>query len=308
MVTARDDMDIKKHFRRKNIFSFIALLVIIILAVTLFNTLVRSEDTGRITATSVRYPANSSIEKDSYPIWTKVVKTSSGIFPVKSDSYNVMSIALYPRVCWSGGVWSISVQIAGFGATRSTYGLLRANGLKTIYLSSEQGLDVSPYTCTDIRVCKDFYPGMFTAAVNSLQDNTWPAYSSAMIQDSVYRRTSFVMNNQVDKTKNRFTALLENWHYSDLLGGDKTDAVYVVDTYSNCNPGRIEELRYSSTFSCSLLDSSRNEITLRISLPPNPETMTQEQLDYYGISIQTNTYNGQVSHLYVLDRINCELS
>jgi hypothetical protein len=301
-------MDIKKYFQRKNIFSAIALLVIVIIAVALFNTLVRSEDTGTITATSVQYPANSSSKNDSCIIWTKTVKVSSGIFPIKSDSYNVMSIALYPKACWTRGVWRISIQIAGFGATRSTYGLLRANGLKTISLGSEQGLDVHPFTCTDIRGYKDFYPDMFSAAVSSLEDKTWPAYSYATIQDSVYRKKSINMNNQVDNINNRFSAILDNWHYSDLLGGDKTDAVYVVDTYSNCDPGRTEELRYISMFSWGLLDSSRNEITLRIYLPPNPEKMTQEQLNYYGISIQTNTYNGQVSHLYVLDRNNCDVS
>lgn len=301
-------MDIKKYLPKRPIFRVIALLAIILLVFTLYNVLVKSEDPGTIITTPVHYPADSQGENTSYTIWTKVVKTTTGIFPLKSDSYNAMSLSVYTHGYWSNIAyergWSVPVQIAGFGATRSGYGLLTANGLKTITLRSEESLDVHSFVGMNLHGEEDYLALMLSTATGSLQDKKWPRYSPEDVLDSAHKPIMHNPDYQYDTARNRFSSTLNKWQYSDLSGGDKSDAVYAVDTYSVCSPGGSEEISYTSIFSWGLLGSSRNEITLRMHLPPDPTTLTQDQLDRYHISV-TTVSSGE--KLYVLDQLDCEV-
>lgn len=304
-------MEIKKFFPkffpRAPVFRAIALLTFLLLVFISYHVLTRSEDPGAIIITPAHFPANSSSESTSHYIWSKVVRTSSGIFPLKSDSYNAMSLSIAPQGFWYKGVletgWRIPVKVAGFGATRSGYGLLTANGLKTITLRIDKSPDVSTLTSMGLHGDEEYYADMLSAAAGSLGDKTWPAYSAEDVLDSADKPVTYSPDTQTDKTRNRSSTTLNKWQYTDLSGGDHSDAVYAIDTFSICSPGETEEIRFITTFSWGLLDSSQNEIGLRIRLPPGPTTLTKEQLDYYHISVSTGP-SGQ--KFYTIDRVDCE--
>ncbi|OPY26024.1 MAG: hypothetical protein A4E28_02738 [Methanocella sp. PtaU1.Bin125] len=301
-------MDIKKFFSKKLVFQIIALLAIVILVFILYTVLLKSEDPGTVITTPVNYPSNIPGENASYFVWTKVVKTSSGIFPLKSDSYNVMSVSIAPHAFWFKGPfetgWRIPIKIAGFGATRSSYGLLSANGLKTITLRVDESLDVSSFSTMNLHGEEDYFAVMLSTATDSLHDNTWPKYAQEDVLASSSKPVMHSPDTRTDKVKNRFSTTLNQWQYTDLSGGDQSDAVYAIDTYAIYGPGGPEEIRYMTIFSWGLLHSSRNEIGLRIRLPPDPTTLMQEQLDYYHIAVSTSA-TGQ--KYYTLDRIDCEV-
>jgi|AGTN01.1.fsa_nt_gi hypothetical protein len=307
LPTSRDRMDIKRLVPRNPIFLAIALLLILLLAFISYNALVKSEETGTVITAPMHVQANSTEENASYYVLTKIVKTMNGISPLKSDNYNIIAISIYPRAFWYNSSfekgWEIPVQIAGFGATRSGYGILTANGLKTITLRLENSLNVSTFSTMDLNGKEDHFANMLAAAIDSLQDKTWPRYSPEDVRDSSSKTVTRSPDSQTDTTKNRFSTTLNKWQYSDLSGGDKSDAVYAIDTFSICSPGGTEELNYSATLSWGMFSSSRNEICLRIHLPPDPESMTQEQLDKYHISVTTSS-SGQ--KFYTLDQIDCE--
>lgn len=300
-------MDIKKFFPRNPVFRAIALLVILVLIFMLYNVMVKSEEVGAVIATPMHFQANNTGENASCYVWTKVVKTTNGISPLKSDSYNVIAISIYPHASWHNSSfekgWEVPVQIAGFGATRSGYSILTANGLKTVTLRHEKSLNATTFSTMSLDGKEDHFADMLAAATDSLQDETWPRYSPEEILDTSSKPISHSPDIQTDTIKNRSSAALNKWQYSDLSGGDKSDAVYAIDTFSICSPGGTEELNYSATFSWGMFSSSRNEICLRIYLPPDPESMTQEQLDKYHISVSTGS-NGQKS--YTLDQLDCE--
>jgi hypothetical protein len=316
-------MDIKEFFRKKAVLGIITLLAIVIIILPAgciqsgsenpekVTATPPAEGPGKVSVTSIRYPADSPNENASYDIWTKVVKSSSGISPSKSDSYNAMSVSLYPHGPWFKTAietgWRMPIQIAGFGAIRPGDGPSSANDLKTITLKIDESLDVHTYSTMNLHGEENYIAGMLSAATDSLHDKTWPQYSPEDVLNSSSKPVMHNSDRQTDNIKNRFSDILDKWQYSDPYSGDSTDAVYAIDTYSICRPGTSEEIRFISAFSWGLSDNSQNEIGLRIHLPPDPETLTQEQLKQYNISIQTSSFNGQINHFYVLDRLTCEI-
>lgn len=299
-------MDIGKLIRSKWLLMAVALIIIIVSLTVLLNIVAKSEYQGSTTAATIRYPESSMNKNATYDVWTKVVKTSSGVFPIETEGYNVLAVSLYDHGYWNGNGWNVPIQVVGFGATRSTIGFLRMTGLKSITLSSGQPQGIHSFTRTDINGLEEYYGDMLSTATRSLDRNPWPEYSRDKIKQSMYKKVSVSSDYHFDSDKNTYTSNWEKWQYSDLFGGSDNDAIFAVYTYSTFSPGNMEEFSYTSTFTWGLLDASRNQITLRMHLPPNPETLTRDQLDHYGIFTYTYQDNGQTRTGYGLDNVDCE--
>lgn len=301
-------MNVKKYSRLKPFLLFIVILAGIVLAVVLFNILTRSETTGPVTTTSMISPFNSPNENWSLNVWAKTLKTSSGFSLLKSDSYNVLSVSVYSPGSWNSVLneWSIYILIAGFGATRSGYGLIQANGWKTVWFGVDHGNDshtYGHYTSFGFNSSRNDFMVILPVAVNSSGIVPAPAFSSKAIEESVDHQTSFGWSYRGGDVW--YYTPINRWQYSDLLAGDKNDAIFVALGRTEFEPGRTIDVIYSSTFTWGLLDSSRNGIHFNFTLPPDPNTLTPQQLEQNGISTYTYQDNGQNKTGYRLYRINC---
>lgn len=294
-------MNFKKVFRHKKILITIAILAGIVLAFVIINALTRSETVGPVTTTVIPYNNSSN---PCYLVWVKTLKASNGFSLLKSDSYNVLSVSMYHTAFWNSyrNGWQVLVYVTGFGETRSNYGLIRANGLKTVTIGYYPTYTKDTILeSSDARIFSGDYRSILPVVANISGIVPTTPFSPEVINDSAVHMIEMPISIGYPKPGVAEYYPLVKWQYFDPLSGDSDDAIFFNEVDTVVMPNKTVEVYYSSTFNWGLLDSSQNEIHLTFNLPPDPNTLTPQQLEQYNISTKKeNGYTG-----YELDYINC---
>jgi hypothetical protein len=77
------------------------------------------------------------------------------------------------------------------------------------------------------------------------------------------------------------------WEYGSPLFSGTTDSLYPEEYELYLSPACTKKISFINTLSWGLAGNSKNELDINFKVPPEPENLTQEELDHYGITKHT---------------------
>lgn len=245
----------------------------------------------------VSYPDTNSTRIYRAEIISDTVKTSGGLPHLKNDIYQTVSICVGPA-SWvpttsshNSGCWMANIFITGIDASR-----LNGSDNKT-YSCESQNLSLSinnnsiGYWAPDLIFVYPYNGSTMNETIENRYGQVGfnlTQVSTSVAIGEINNYSTFEFNNttfvKLVKTINEFYPNRPmEFSYKDSKGSDVSDCGYIVRTVTELTPSKPEEISVNSTLYWGLFDKNDANISLKITLPPNPEYMTKAERDLYGI-------------------------